>query len=141
MAYCTYEADVWPRSSKFTARDAEGGLEATSPSRTQCDALIDQVAAEIDGRLRMRGITTPVADPEGVAMLLPINAIGAAAAILRSAFPQKEGIGGDGGAAAELHEEYKDWLARIDAGLLDRDAAKDGANVVDGFPRRGWGPL
>ncbi len=136
MAYCTYAEDVHPRTAKFDARDAPeeaNGLPATTPSLTECTALIEQIAQEIDGRLRKRGITTPVVDPEGVTLLLPINAVGAAAAILRSAFPQEQGIGGDRGAAAGLERSYQDSLQEIDDGLIDKDSVKD-SNVTDGFP-------
>ena len=60
------------------------------------------------------------------------GAIGTAAAVLRAAFPQKEGIGGEGGAASELQAQYERMLAAIDEGLLDHlDSGTP--NVSHGF--------
>ena len=137
MSYADLTNDVLPRIPAVSALRDEGGpggLPATQPTRSQAAALLAQVEAEIDGRLRRRqaGITVPVEDPDAIALLLPIAAIGTAAAVLRAAFPQKEGIGGEGGAASELQAQYERMLAAIDEGLLDHlDSGTP--NVSHGF--------
>lgn len=136
MSYADLTDDVLPRIPQVQAlRDAEdeSGLPVTQPSATQAASLLAQVEAEIDGHLRRRGVTTPVTDTEGIATLMPIAAVGAAAAILFAAFPQSEGISGEGGAATRLQERYVAMLADIDAGLLDNDTDAGGWAVSHGF--------
>jgi hypothetical protein len=137
MSYADLTTDVLPRIPAVQAlRDAEeDGLPATQPSLTQAGSLLAQVEAEIDMHLRARGIETPVTDDEAAAFILPIAAVGAGAAILFAAFPHSEGIGGSGGAGAELRGQYADMLKAIDDGLMDHDMGTDAGacTVSHGF--------
>lgn len=136
MSYADLTTDVLPRIPQVAAlRDAddESGLPATQPTATQAASLLAQVEAEVDGRLRRRGITTPVTDSGAVSILMPIVAVGTAAAVLFAAFPHQEGISGEGGAATRLQERYVAMLEDIDNGLLDNDAEPDEPAVTCGF--------
>jgi hypothetical protein len=137
MSYCDLDTDVLALIPKVQAlRDAEpGGLPVTQPTRSQAESLRAQVEAEIDGHLRRRGVALPVTDLEALSTLLPIAAAGTAAAVMRAAFPQDEGVGGAGGAATKLEDKYQGMLAALDAGLLDADTTSEGCNVSHGFRR------
>lgn len=127
MAYCTYATDVQSIVPQFVASTT------STPTSTQCASIIGQIDAKIDAVLRARGVTTPVTDTDALAILKVVSATGAGAAILRAAFPFKEGIGGEGGAATALQAEFDAWLKRLEGGLLDSDAKPSASSVAHGF--------
>jgi len=62
-------------------------LNTTVPTVTEVESLLDDVAARINGELRINGYTVPVAtgdDPEAFAWLRAANSAGAAAMVLNS---------------------------------------------------------
>lgn len=133
MPYCNYSPDVEKRiRAFFEPRDAPvgEGPPATKPTLTEVSAIIDDVAARIDMRLRARGVALPLGDPEALAHLAPINAAGAAAATLRAAVTREQG---EGSAAQALETEFADGLAFIDGGGLDRDTPRSSAGFAHGM--------
>jgi len=82
MGYCTI-ADVQALNAKRTYG------ASTTPTSTQVEALIEQVAVEIDALLQAQGYTVPVTTPDNfVNFLKYVNAYGAASLAEASMFPE-----------------------------------------------------
>lgn len=101
--------------------------DAGAPTEVQAEAIIASVSAEIDVVLAARGITVPVTEPAYfLSSLLPVNAHGAAARILRSWFPDAVGPG--------EQPAYAYWQALYDGAI---EAMKDGSMIPPGAPTSG----
>lgn len=125
MGYCT--------PSQVFARDTGRTYSATSkPNTTQVADYIEHTAAELDGILRARGYSAPVATTATSAyvMLEGFNALGAIAMVEQTA-PTP---GGKRDTAIHLWEEAKKMLA---CGDLELDAARDASNSAPRFRRSG----
>lgn len=86
MAYCTI-TDIRALNPKRTYS------VSSTPTQAQVEALINQVAAEIDTIVSGRGLPVPVTDPsQFVAHLKQVNAYGAAALAEMGMFPESMGI-------------------------------------------------
>ena len=111
MAYAAL-SDIQGLLAKFT-------ISASSkPTDTQAGVIITDVSAEIDSVIAGRGYAVPVAAPAWFLNALKLlNAYGAAAAILRSMFPDRAGAG-EGSAALETFyaEQYNRGLRRLATG-------------------------
>jgi len=87
VTYCTI-TDVQALNPKRTYN------VSSTPTNTQVEAIIDQVAAEIDTVLMGRSISVPVTSPsQFVAFLKGLNAHGAAAMAEMGMFPEALGMG------------------------------------------------
>jgi hypothetical protein len=102
---------------------AQFAISASSvPNSTQVTTIIDDTSDEIDVRLAAAGYTAPAtAPPYFLDWLGHLNAYGAAAAVLKSAFPDATGPGDT--------PAYAFWEARYQAGLK---AITDGTAIPDG---------
>ena len=111
MAYAAL-ADVQGLLGKFT-------LSASSkPTSTQATTIIGQISAEIDSVISAAGYFVPVASPAWFLDYLKLlNAYGAAAAVLRSMFPDRAGAG-EASAALEIFyaAQYNRGLRRLASG-------------------------
>lgn len=111
MAYCSL-ADVQALSPKWTYN------ETSQPTSTQVEALITQIAAEIDVALAFNGQTVPVTEPASfVSGLRYINAYGAAALAEHGMFPDSSEKGSTPHWKA-LWETYREWLKELKTGKL-----------------------
>lgn len=111
------------------ARDTGRNFTATSrPSTQMVSDYCEQTAAELDGILRARGYTIPIATTATSALRLLEhgNALGAAAMIEQTAVTGA----GKRGDAFHLWEEFKKHLL---GDLLELDAAKDATDSVPSF--------
>lgn len=114
MAYCT--------ATLVQARQAGRAFTATSlPSATQVVGFCEDIAAELDGILRARGYTIPVATAATSALKLLEhgNALGAAMLVEQSAPASPQGRREE---AVRLYEEFKKALR---TGETELDAGKD----------------
>lgn len=116
------------------------------PSNADATALIDQIAAEIDGVLAARGYQVPVAVPPNPAeitawisgFLKRLNAIGTAGVVLQGMFPHATGP-----ASSNLGEsktsEYRSLLGKMmtDAALYPDSLIHLSTNQGSG-PRSLW---
>lgn len=118
MAYAV-QADVEGLIAQWT-------LSATSkPTSTQVGVIITDVSNEIDSLLAGLGYTVPVTAPSYFLDWLGIlNAYGAAAAVLKSMFPDAAGPGET--------PAYAFWESRYKAGL---GRLKDGSAIPAGLAR------
>jgi hypothetical protein len=105
MPYATL-AEVQQLMAQFT-------ISATStPNTTQATAIMTDISNEIDVRLSGAGFSVPVTDPQYFEdWLALLNSYGAAAAVLKSMFPDAVGIGET--------PAYAFWEARYQQGLKD----------------------
>ena len=112
MSYCT-TTDVKTLNPTRTY-DA-----ASTPTLTQVQAYIDQIAGEVDTVLQGRGLAVPVTTPAVfVTFLKQLNAFGAAALAERAMFPEAQGMMG-GTAASSMHwKQYQDGLKWMKEGSL-----------------------
>jgi len=105
-------SDIQGLIAKFT-------ISASSkPTDTQATTIITQVSAEIDSVLAGGGYAVPVTAPAWFLDALKLlNAYGAAAAILRSMFPDRAGAG-ETSAALEIFyaSQYNRGLRRLASG-------------------------
>jgi hypothetical protein len=126
MAYADL-ADVQALMAQITI---DGSSRPTSTQVT--NVIIPQVSAEIDGVLAARGLTVPVTTPAYfLEALTLLNAMGSAAAVIRSMKPVKAGAS-EGSASYEAF--YADWyqkgLRRLESGTGIPDGlATSGAGV------------
>jgi len=112
MSYCT-TADVQTLNPTRTY-DA-----ATTPTLTQVQAYVDQIAGEVDTVLQGRGLVVPVAAPSVfVTFLRQLNAVGAAAMAERAMFPEAQGMMGSTAASAMHWKQYQDGLKYLKEGSL-----------------------
>lgn len=121
MAYCVI-GDVNARIARV------GALSATTAlTETQGEDIVDGVAADIDGRLAVLGISGPVTTPAAaVAYLKNLNVWGAASEILKARLPSSQGPAGDRGAWTFWEKRYQDGLASLEAvmgGLVGQGAS------------------
>lgn len=112
MSYCT--------SSDVQALNPRRTYDSNStPTLTQVDGYITQIAGEIDTVLQGRAFTTPVATPtEFVTWLKQLNALGAAALAERAMFPEAQGMLGGTAASAQHWKQYQDGLHFLRTGNL-----------------------
>ena len=111
MAYAAL-SDVQGLLAKFTIG------ASSKPTDTQAGVIITDVSAEIDSVIAGRGYAVPVAAPAWFLNALKLlNAYGAAAAVLRSMFPDRTG-GEDGSSALESFyaAQYNRGLRRLATG-------------------------
>lgn len=91
----------------------------SNPNHTQAESIIDDISDEIDGVLSGLGATVPVTTPAWFLDKLAIlNGYGAAATILKSAYPEAQGPG--------ENPAYAFWEARYRKGL---QALKDKTEI------------
>lgn len=105
---------------------------STNPTSTQATAMIADVSNEIDVHLASAGFTTVPVVAAGYLLewLKALNEYGAAAGILKSAFPDAVGPG-DTPAYAFWEERYQAGLKFIDDGKLSvPDVTSDSAAVL-----------
>ena len=112
--YCTLD-DALSRLGDLTLRDADEGVPATTPSRTQAKALLAQVTEELDMHLYASGVTLPVTGTK-LAFLHAIAMNGVAARIAKAKWRTDTGPGGDNGVVREVRDDYNKGLAFIDRG-------------------------
>lgn len=122
MAYAVL-ADVQALLPKFTLNDS------STPTATQVEGMITDVAGEVDAVLSSQGLTVPVAEPASfLAFLGLLNALGAAALAAAGMFPSDAQAGPAGTPLAPfLQSRYKGGLDRL---------AK-GQGIPEGVPRSG----
>lgn len=112
MAYCTI-TEVQALNPKRTY-DAD-----STPTLTQAEALISQIAAEIDTVLKGRSITTPVTAPTAfVDYLKQINAYGSAALAEMGMFPEAVGTQGGSPQSDRLWRIYTKAMTFLEKGDL-----------------------
>lgn len=111
MAYAI-EADLQELIAQFP-------LSASSkPTDAQATLIINDTSDEINARLSAAGVATPVATPASFLRALALlNAYGAAAAVLKSMFPDAVGPG-DTPAYAFWEKRYQDGLLAIANGSM-----------------------
>ena len=123
MAYGTL-ADVQGLLAQFTI-DA-----ASKPTATQAGVIVTDISNEIDGRLSGAGFTVPVTMPTYfVDWLALLNAYGAAAAVLKSMFPDAIEEGKTP-VYAFWEARYKDGLKAISDGSVSPPESPTNSNVV-----------
>lgn len=111
MSYCTI-TDIRALNPQRTYS------AVTTPTATQVEAYITQIAGELDATLLGRGLSVPVSTPaEFVAFLLQLNAVGAAARAEQAMFPEAKGLGTTP-AAQVLWKQYQDGLKWLREGKL-----------------------
>lgn len=100
--------------------------EDSVPNNTQAESIIDDISDEIDGVLSGLGVTVPVTTPAWFLDKLAIlNSYGAAAAILKSAFPEAQGPG--------ENPAYAFWEARYRTGLKAlKDQTEVPSSIING---------
>jgi len=111
---------------------AQFPISATSaPTTTQATTIINDTADEINARLSAAGLTTPVTTPASFLRALALlNAYGAAAAVLKSMFPDAVGPG-DTPAYAFWEERYKAGLAAIANGSMSpADSVSNAGSIL-----------
>lgn len=102
----------------------------SKPNTTQVTAIIADTSNEIDVRLSGAGFAVPVTTPGFfLAWLKRLNAYGAAAAVLKSMFPDAVGPG-DTPAYAFWEERYQAGLKAITDGTVSPEGWAAGANQV-----------
>ena len=112
-------SDVQALLAKFTV----GGT--TKPTVTQATAIIRDVSAEIDAALAGAGFAVPVTAPAWFVNYLGlVNQYGAAAAILKSMFPEAAG------ATEQTPAVYAFWESRYQKALK---ALRDGSAIPPGL--------
>ena len=117
MSYCSI-TDVQALLPKRT-------FSATStPTTTQVNALIDQIAVEIDAVLESQGYTVPATTPANfVNFLKYVNAYGAGALAEAGMFPETT----DKGETPHwkvLDDKYKGWMESLEAGKIPPSLGK-----------------
>lgn len=111
---------------------AQFPISATSaPTTTQATVIVNDTADEINARLSAAGLTVPVTAPASfLRALVLLNAYGAAAAILKSMFPDAPGPG-DTPPYAFWEERYKAGLVAIANGsMIPVDAVANTNSVL-----------
>jgi len=112
MSYCT-TTDVQTLNPTRTYG------AATTPTITQVQAYVDQIAGEIDTVLQGRGLAVPITTPAVfVTFLKQLNAVGAAAMAERAMFPEAQGMMGGTAASAMHWKQYTDGLKWLREGNL-----------------------
>jgi hypothetical protein len=157
VAYCSL-AQVQELMAGVGQNAAFSG--STAPKDTQVTDMMAGVAAEIDMHLSSVGYTVPATTPaEFVVWLAQVNADGAVARVLKSAFPNSI-VSQNGGpvipAYAYYEKKYQDALRAIDertvspagasvgSAMLARTYLTDnplntGNDGADGFQDADWG--
>ena len=113
---------------------AKFAIDANStPDETQAQAIVDETSDEIDMRLSAAGVAIPATTPAGFLNFLGrLNAYGAAAAILRSMFPQGGGATDSNPTVYAFHERrYRDGLKAIADGSAIPPDAPTGSGAVN----------
>lgn len=126
MPYCTL-SDVQTLNPERTY-DA-----TTAPTTTQVNALITQIAVEIDAVLQAKGYTIPVTSPDNfVDFLKYVNAYGAAALADKGMFPASSDIG-QTQHWKELMTIYQGWMKDLKEGKATPSSlSKSSASVALG---------
>lgn len=123
-AYCSLDAAL-SLLGDVVLRDAAAGVTATTPTRAQAQALLEQTAQEIDMHLRGHGYALPITDDDANEALHAIAMNGTAARIGKAKWPADTGPGGERGIVAALREDYRRGLEFIDSGGLALDALSE----------------
>ena len=90
----------------------------STPTTTQVEGFITDIAAEMDTVIAGRGIVVPVTTPaEFLAFVTHLNALGAAALAERAMFPEAAGIGATPSSVV-LWKQYQDGLKFLKEGKL-----------------------
>lgn len=123
MAYCTI-TNVQGLNPK---RPTYSG--STTPTSTQVEQFIDDIAAEIDSILEGRSYTTPVTAGTTSAKFLEwleaLNARGAAALAEQAQFPELAGQLGGTGAGSQYWKQYREGLAYLKNGAIPGGSSGD----------------
>ncbi|MFA5377468.1 MAG: hypothetical protein WC455_17080 [Dehalococcoidia bacterium] len=94
----------------------------TTPTLTQVDTYITDIAAEIDAALQSRGFTTPITaggtTTEFYAFICALNARGAAALAEQAMFPEGRGLMTTPGSSSAYWKQYQDGLKWLREGKL-----------------------
>jgi hypothetical protein len=133
-------SDVQPRVPTFAIS------ESSEPSTTQVNAWIDEAEAKINNALKAGGITTPVANGEGVEALKALTIDYAEARVRRAAVPAGTAEAGEGVAMLEAFEavlkdmrlDPQGWSAMLGGGSAAADTQRLRSHVthdVDGRSR------
>src|SRR3990172_2903351 len=102
---------------------------SSKPNATQAGAIITQVSAEIDSVISSAGYAVPVTTPAWFLDALKLlNCYGAAAAIIRSMFPDATGPD-ETPAYAYYAAQYKAGLARLAADGIPPDVPRGTGTV------------
>jgi len=118
MAYCSL-AEVQNLNPKRTYG------ASTTPTTTQVNALIAQIAVEIDAVLEAKGYTVPVTTPANfVEALKYLNAYGAAALAEMGMFPETSEMGQTPHWKL-LNEKYNDGIKQLREGEIPRGLGLD----------------
>jgi len=121
FAYCLLEeVNNWLPSVTIAA-------SGTQPTIAQAEAIMADVAAEIDGELRGRGYALPVTDEQTLAYLKTVNIYGACAGILHAKFPTEPAF------AQDWEARYQNALQAIRAGTTALDQGRSSSSVASGF--------
>jgi hypothetical protein len=106
----------------------------STPSEEQVEALITQIAAEIDAVLQAQGYTVPVTTPANfVIALKAINAYGAAALAEMGMFPETSEMGSTPHWKT-LNEKYENWMKALRNGEIPPElSAGTAGEMVGGY--------
>ena len=119
MAYCTL-ADVKALNAKRTYD------ETSTPTSSQVETLINQVANEIDFSLTNNGYTVPITSPDvAVKFLQNLNALGAAGLAESAMFPEKV-VPGETSYGQILRKDYEDGLKYLRDNGIETTAKSTG---------------
>jgi len=125
MAYCTI-TEIGNLNPKRTYG------AATTPTTTQVNALIDQIAVEIDAVLQAGGYTVPVTTPANFLNSLKyINAYGAAALAEMGMFPEVSEMGQTPHWKL-LNDKYEGWMKQLREGEIPRSLGIDSESIGAG---------
>jgi len=104
----------------------------STPTTTQVNALIDQIAVEIDAVLQAKGYTVPVTTPANFLNALKyVNAYGAGALAEAGMFPEVSEMGQTPHWKV-LNDKYKDWMKQLRAGEIPRSLGIDSESIGAG---------
>jgi len=125
MAYCTI--------TEVNNLNPKRNYEAdTTPTTTQVNSLIDQIAVEIDAVLQAKGYTVPVTTPANfLSSLKYVNAYGAAALAEMGMFPETSEMGQTPHWKI-LWKTYQDWLKSLRDGEIPSSLGIDSESIGAG---------
>lgn len=87
---------------------------SSTPTATQVEGFIDDIAAEIDVILAGRGLTTPITEPaDFLAHLVHVNAVGAAARAEFAMFPEADESPAGSPQGSRLWGQYQEYLRAL----------------------------
>lgn len=128
MGYCVIAAiqRLTPKRT-FTA--------SSTPTTTQVESIIDDIAAEIDAALNTRGYTVPVTSPAAFLTFLGVvNAYGAAALAEAGMFPETVQAGYTPHWRI-MEDKYQGWLKDLKEGKLSPNSLSNYASYYTEFDK------